>query len=233
MVLFKVAQSVALRQWHGLKNNFSRLNEQDAKYVRFHSQFGEDRYIYHNIDLPANGTFVDVGAGHPIHLSNTYFFEKNGWTGVCIDADPKQYELLKAARANVEWAAVAAEEGEIELSQAYDSTYSSTVGKDEYQGIAKGNFKHTIRVPSLRLETILTKHKIGAIDILDIDVEGTELDVWQTFDYDKHKPRVVVIEYSTFGLADNSATIKAFFATLPYELVHVTHTNLIYLGVAV
>ncbi|HJZ74855.1 MAG TPA: FkbM family methyltransferase [Vicinamibacterales bacterium] len=233
MVLFKVAQSVALRQWHGLKNNFSRLNEQDAKYVRFHSQFGEDRYIYHNIDLPANGTFVDVGAGHPIHLSNTYFFEKNGWTGVCIDADPKQYELLKAARANVEWAAVAAEEGEIELSQAYDSTYSSTVRKDEYQGIAKGNFKHTIRVPSLRLETILTKHKIGAIDILDIDVEGTELDVWQTFDYDKHKPRVVVIEYSTFGLADNSATIKAFFATLPYELVHVTHTNLIYLGVAV
>jgi FkbM family methyltransferase len=208
-----------------------RLSAADAQYTRFHSQFGEDRYIYNNIDLPANGTFVDVGAGHPIHLSNTYFFEKNGWTGVCIDADPKQYDLLSAVRANVEWAAVAPVEGEVEFSQAYVSTYSSTVKKEEYRSIARSGFRHTIRVPSFRLETILTKHNIGAIDILDLDVEGTELDVWRTFDYDKHRPRVVVIEHSTFGLADNSAKIKEFFARLPYRLVHVTHTNFIYLSV--
>jgi hypothetical protein len=169
MVVSKLAQSVALRQWHSLKNNIVRLSAADAQYTRFHSQFGEDRYIYNNIDLPANGTFVDVGAGHPIHLSNTYFFEKNGWTGVCIDADPKQYDLLTAV--------------------------------------------------------------IGAIDILDLDVEGTELDVWPTFDYDKHRPRVVVIEHSTFGLADNSEKIKDFFARLPYRLVHITHTNFIYVSV--
>jgi len=233
MVLSRVIQSVALRQWHSLKNNLSRLNEKDAKYTRFHSQFGEDRYIYHNIDLPTNGTFVDVGAGHPIHLSNTYFFERNGWTGVCVDADPKQYELLRAARADVEWAAVAPEEGEIELSQAFVSTYSSTVKRDEYKGIAKSAFKHTIRVPSFRLETILERHHIGLIDILDIDVEGTELDVWPTFIYEKHKPKVVIIEYSTFGLADNSANIREFFSRLPYKLVHTTHTNLIYLNIDV
>jgi FkbM family methyltransferase len=231
MVLAKAIHSVALRQCHSLKNTLFRLNGKDAKYTRFHSQFGEDRYIYHNIDLPANGTFVDVGAGHPIRLSNTYFFEKNGWTGVCIDADPKQYELLKSARAEVEWAAVGADEGEIELSQAYLPTYSSTVRKKEYKGVAKRVFKRTIRVPSLRLETILAKHHIGVIDILDIDVEGTELDVWPTFSYDKHRPRVVIIEYATFGLADNSQKISEFFSRLPYKLVHTTQTNLIYLNV--
>ena len=232
-VLSKVFQSVALRQWHSLKNNLVRVNDKAATYTRFHSQFGEDRYIYGNLDLQEHGTFVDVGAGHPIHLSNTYFFEKNGWTGVCIDADPNQYALLKAARADVEWAAVAAEEGEIELSQAYLSTYSSTVKKDEYRGLARSTFRQTIRVPALRLETILEKHNIGHIDLLDIDVEGTELDVWPTFDYEKHKPRVVIIEYATFGLADNSRKIREFFTRLPYKLVHTTHTNLIYFNVDV
>ena len=95
ITLSKTIQSVTLREWHSLKNRIFRPDNTEIKYNRFHSQFGEDRYIYKNIDLPEKGIFVDVGAGHPIYLSNTYFFEKNGWTGVCIDADPNQYEYLK------------------------------------------------------------------------------------------------------------------------------------------
>lgn len=91
-------------------------------------------------------------------------------------------------------------------------------------------FKGTIRVPSLRLETLLTKDNIGGIDLLSIDVEGIKLEVWKTFDYEKHKPKVVIIEYYTFGLADNSKKIKAFFSKLPYQLVHTTCTNFIFLN---
>ena len=228
--LSKVVKSIATRQWYSLRNKLSRLDDKKVKYNRFHSQFGEDRYIYNNIDLPEKGIFVDIGAGHPIYLSNTYFFEKNGWTGVCIDADPKQYEYLKKERANVEWVAIAAEEGEIEFSQAYSPTYSSTVKKGAYKGLMKVPFKKTIQVPSLKLETVLEKHNIGIIDLLDIDVEGTELDVWKTFDYEKHKPKVIIIEYYTFGLADNSQNIKDFFSKLPYKLVYTTCANFIFLN---
>lgn len=77
-------------------------------------------------------------------------------------------------------------------------------------------FKDAIRVPSLKLETLLAKYNIGAIDLLDIDVEGTELEVWKSFDYTKHKPKVVIIESYTLGLSDNSAKIKDFFSNLPY-----------------
>jgi FkbM family methyltransferase len=227
-MLTKVLQSVAMRQWYSLKNTLVGPNTRNAQYARFHSQFGEDRYIYEHMGLPERGVFVDVGAGHPVQLSNTYFFERNGWTGVCIDADPSQCEVLKEARACVEWAAVAPEEGEIELSQAYLPTYSTTVGKSHYKGLARATFKQTIRVPSRKLETILRKYQIGLIDILDIDVEGTELDVWNTFDYKVHQPRVVIIEYYTFGLADDADRIKRFFAALPYKLVHTTCTNLIF-----
>jgi len=179
--------------------------------------------------LPEKGVFVDIGAGHPMYLSNTYFFEKNGWTGLCVDADPSQILLLRKERQKVEWAAVALEEGGIELSLAYSPTYSSTMRRENYRGMIKMPFKGTIRVPSLKLETLLTKNNIGAIDLLSIDVEGTELEVWKTFDYEKHKPRVVIIEYYTFGLADNSEKIKSFFSQLPYQLVHTTCTNFIFL----
>ena len=230
--LAKVIQSVTMRQVNSLKNRFFSLNNQKVQYTRFHSQFGEDRYIYETIELPEKGVFVDVGAGHRIELSNTYFFEKNGWTGVCIDAEPTQYELLKRERANVEWAAISAQEGEIEFSQSYFPTYSSAVGKEEYKGLLKVPFKGTIKVPSYRLETILEKYQIGQIDLLDIDVEGTEIEVWQTFDYEKHKPKVILMEYQTFGLADNSERIKDFFSNLPYKLVHTTSNNFIFLNLS-
>ncbi|MDZ8261513.1 FkbM family methyltransferase [Nostoc sp. ChiQUE01b] len=228
--LSKVIQSVTMRQLNSLKNQIFRLKNQEVQYTKFHSQFGEDRYIYENIDLLEKGVFVDVGAGHPSYLSNTYFFEKNGWTGICIDAEPTQYELLKKERANVEWAAISDREGEIEFSQSYFPSYSSAVGKEEYKGLLKVPFKQTIKVPSYRLETILEKFQIGQIDLLDIDVEGSEIEVWQTFNYEKHQPKVVIMEYQTFGLADNSEKIKEFFSNLPYKLVHVTCTNFIFLN---
>ncbi|MBD2516520.1 FkbM family methyltransferase [Nostoc sp. FACHB-973] len=84
-------------------------------------------------------------------------------------------------------------EGEIEFFQASSPEYSSTIPKQEYKERNNILFKNTVRVPSLNLETILEKYKIGVIDILDIDVEGTELEVWTTFNYEKHKPKVVVV----------------------------------------
>ncbi|MEM7554817.1 MAG: FkbM family methyltransferase, partial [Cyanobacteria bacterium P01_A01_bin.84] len=188
-----------------------------------------DRYIIENIKLPEKGIFVDVGAGHPIYLSNTYFFERNGWDGVCIDADKKQVELLKTVRKNVEWAAVAPEEGEIEFFQSLLPELSTTLQKDEYQGLLKSQFKKdTVKVPAFRLETILEKYNIGIIDVLNIDVEGAELDVWQTFNYQKHQPKVVIMEYYTWGLADNADKIKKFFSKLPYNLAHTTCSNFIF-----
>ena len=229
----KFIQSVMMKPLTSLKNQVVRLNRREVQYTKFHSQFGEDRYIYKHLSLPRKGIFVDVGAGHPISLSNTYFFEKNGWTGVCIDADPTQYELLKKERAKVEWAAISDQEGEIEFSQSYFPSYSSAVKKEEEQRWLKLPIKKTIKVPSYRLETILEKYQIGRIDLLDIDVEGTEIEVWQTFDFEKHQPKVVIIEYQTFGLADNSERLKEFFSKKPYKLVCTTCTNFIFLNFSV
>lgn len=234
-LISKVTRIIIMQKIHSLKNEFIRADLKKYKYTQFHSQFGEDRYIAENINLPKEGTFIDVGAGHPTFLSNTYFFEKNGWNGVCIDADPTQAELLRRDRKQVEEVAISAEEGELEFSLAATPEYSSTFHEKDYKGLVKIPFKDTVRVPTLRLETVLEKYHIDKIDILDIDVEGTELEVWKTFEYQKHQPKVVIIEYYTYGLksnSDNSKKIKDFFADLPYRLVHTTCTNLIFLKIS-
>lgn len=228
--LLKVVKGFILWQFYRVKNQSFRLNRSDKKYTKFCSQFGEDRWIFEHINLPENGVFVDVGAGHPVHLSNTYFFERNGWTGLCIDADPTQYEVLKRQRANVEWSAISPEEGEIEFSQSYLPELSSTLSRSEYNKWMKVSLKETIQVPSVRLETLLEKYRIAEIDLLDIDVEGTELEVWKTFDYKKHNPKVVIVEYYTLGLPDHSTEIKNFFLDLSYQLVHTTCSNFIFLS---
>lgn len=224
----KPVKGFVLWQLNSVRNWLSKLDSSETKYPKFHSQFGEDRWIFKHIALPDKGVFIDVGAGHPIALSNTYFFERNGWTGICIDADPVQCELLKKERAIVEWTAIASKEGEVAFSQSYLPALSSVLGKDEQNRVMKSLFKDAIQVSALKLETLLAKHNISTIDLLDIDVEGVELDVWKSFDYKKYKPKIIIVEYYTLGLPDKSAEVKDFFLGLPYQLVHTTCSNFIF-----
>ena len=228
--LIKLLYSAVIMSFLGFKNKYFKLINKDYGYTKFHSQFGEDRYIVENIEFLQKGVFIDIGAGHPTYLSNSYFFEKNGWKCLCIDADINQIELLKKERLNVEWAAISLQEGEISFNQSFLPELSSTLQKDKYGGLIKIPFRDSVRVPAFRLETLLNKYNIGTIDILDIDVEGTELEVWKSFDYEKHKPKVVIIEYYGLGLGDNSENFKNFFAKLPYKLVHTTCTNFIFVN---
>ncbi len=77
------------------KNKYYKLNNKNFNYKNFHSQFGEDRYIFEKIELPQKGVFVDIGAGHPIFYSNTYFFEKNGLFILFPPKDEANFNFLK------------------------------------------------------------------------------------------------------------------------------------------
>jgi len=94
---------------HCLRNPLIRLNIKEIQYPQFHSHFGEDRYIFYHVDWSKKEIFVDVETGHPISFSNTYFVERNGWMGICIDPDSTQYELLRKEQKTAEWVAISSE----------------------------------------------------------------------------------------------------------------------------
>jgi len=183
----------------------------------FYSQFGEDRWIYKNFTQKTDGVFVDVGAGDPKHLSNSYFFEKLGWNVLCIDADSRQIEKLKEERKNVVKAVI------------YDTTpVYFKQEKLDLSRICKTNEDNSIRIETKTLERVLKAQSIGKIDILSIDVEGAEINVLKSFDIRKHSPEIMIIEFNTLGV-QRDKEIKQYLSAWPeYKEVKRLGANLIF-----
>jgi hypothetical protein len=62
-----------------------------------YSQFGEDKLILKYFGK-LDGVFVEVGAFHPVQLSQTYLLEQNGWSGALVEPLPHLAALLRSAR---------------------------------------------------------------------------------------------------------------------------------------
>lgn len=50
-----------------------------------YSQAGQDKFVLDIIGT--KGTYLEIGASHPVYINNTYLLELNGWTGLSIDID--------------------------------------------------------------------------------------------------------------------------------------------------
>lgn len=197
---------------------------------RYYSQHGEDRWLVKNLKLPEKGVFVEVGAFDGVNLSNTKHFEEKGWTGLCIEADPRQWHKLLVNRTCQKFFGAAGSNPDLVFDMHSEPTWS---------GFGRGG--QGIKVPVFPLGRILTLYGLGnvldspgAIDILSLDTEGTELDIWDSGYFGLHPihhlqyPRVVIIEWETAGLPSNEDRIKEHFSKLPYELVHRNVGNLIF-----
>ncbi|MBN2585364.1 FkbM family methyltransferase [Patescibacteria group bacterium] len=205
--LLPAGARLKIRQLVGAKDSL------DATYVypdswisqrKFYGQYGEDLKLLPLFAGEKDGYFVEVGALEGIRFSNTYYFERLGWRGVCVEPHPDYIDLLKSNRpgSTVIQAAVGKEDkAEVDFYTNYRGSLStldpqlSSYFKNHY-GSGFGGFK-TVKVPLLSLNSILNQYQAPCpIDIISIDVEGTERDVLDGFDIDKYAPRVVVVEVS-------------------------------------
>ena len=66
---------------------------------RSFSQAGQDQFVCAVLNGKRNGKFLEIGANHPINISNTYMLEKAlGWNGLMVEYDPQFEELYKEHR---------------------------------------------------------------------------------------------------------------------------------------
>ncbi len=83
--------------------SYSILTQRDEE--SFYSQASQDKFVYALLyDLLGKqdkGYYLEIGAGEPIHINNSYFFEKNlEWSGVSIDISDNLSERWYAERTN-------------------------------------------------------------------------------------------------------------------------------------
>lgn len=62
-----------------------------------YSQAGQDEWVLSQIK---HGTYLEIGASHPVNISNTYLLEKNGWNGTSVDIDNQCEKLWHELRKN-------------------------------------------------------------------------------------------------------------------------------------
>ncbi len=175
----------------------------DADRKRYSSQYGQDKFVAEHV-FPGKeeGVFVDVGANDGVTLSNSYFFEtKRRWTGLCVEPIPDVFRKLREARPKsfCENVCISNTEGVLD--------FAKVEGVDALSGIAeKMDKRHRrrivkekgrvemLRLPSLRLQTLLEKYGIDRVDFLSIDTEGAEFDVVRSIDFEKTSVGVLCVE---------------------------------------
>ncbi|MZK53460.1 FkbM family methyltransferase [Clostridium beijerinckii] len=170
-----------------------------------YSQSGEDTiiaYIFNYLAIDISKIkYLDLGANHAKMMSNTYYFYQNGANGVLVEANPSLIPELHFHRHN-----------DIILNNLISTSFDEEL--DFYilsgDGLSTPDKKQAeetcIVNPSISIENIvkvksITVDKIFemyfgdiAPDFISIDIEGYDLEIIKSIDFEKYRPLVLVVE---------------------------------------
>jgi FkbM family methyltransferase len=201
-----------------LSRNEAGVTQSEWKRLKFtYAQEGED--IIAQALLPeASGFYVEVGAFHPVSISNTYLFYRKGWRGIVVDPVPEVIQHFRRRRPDdvlVE-CAVSNEEGEqrFDIMPAGETNHLNSATASEP---AKEPLRN-IRVHCRKLASILDEHlPVGkVIDFLSVDTEGHDLKVLQSNDWQRYCPRLVAVEDF---LPEETSPVCQFLSRHGYKLL--------------
>jgi len=174
--------------------------------IAFHAQFGEDRILAEHF-AGQMGYFVEVGAYDGVEYSNTCHFEKLGWSGLLVEADPELAEKCRKSRprsAIANCAAVATggpKEISFDVVEGHRGLSGVEVNMDFVRSLTGRSAEEIkirrITVPALTLDEILEKNGGREISFMTIDVEGQEMPVLRGFTISRWKPGIVIMERNT------------------------------------
>lgn len=168
------------------------------------SQSGEDAivaYILDSLNIQASRcTYVDLGANHPKDMSNTYYLYKKGARGVLVEANPSLIPELESVRQGdiiLNRCVAGSNRGSVEFYVLSGDGLSTTDKAEAEQAI--------IRNPSLHIEKVVMVETITFNEIIDeylhqqpvllnLDIEGMEMDILRSIDFNKTRPLIIIVE---------------------------------------
>ena len=172
------------------------------------SQNGEDFLILSAFESRTRGFFVDIGAFDGVHLSNTWALERLGWSGICLEPLPQLFPLLTKNRPGSRCieAAAGPDSGISALFTDPTLMFSSQQSEDRvrtaFQAVPEFRGLDTHSIEKLEVEVVTLDDVLrraqwrGGVDLVNIDVAGSEKAVLAGFDVKTHAPRVIVVAAS-------------------------------------
>lgn len=140
-----------------------------------------------------NGFFVDVGANHPTLESQTWHLEQLGWNGLLIEPLDEYCEMLrKERRARTIQVACSNPKNHGQQLRMTVAAGHSTLNANP---IALGTHSKQFETVECRtLDSVLQDNDVQTIDMMSIDIEGHEMEMFAGFSLMRWKPRLVLLE---------------------------------------
>ena len=212
------------------------INDWDNYVNLSFSQEGEDLVLSRLIGDKTNGFYVDIGAHHPYRFSNTFKFYLKGWRGINIDPLPGSKLLLDSTRKrdiNLE-VGVSKSDGSAFNYYMFSEPAYNTFNEEIALERKKSNniiFSEEREIVCHPLSILLSKHlpPLTPIDFMTIDVEGMDLEVLDSNNWELYKPNYIVVESFNSILKDDfQSNIYNLLNSLKYELISKTANSLIF-----
>lgn len=179
-----------------------------AKFIKSldhpHQWYGGRTYAQHGDDLAiinifgclriAQPSYLDIGAHHPVELSNTALLYQRGSRGINVEANPaliENFRRLRPEDKNICAAVVgSAGAGFVKLNRV-----NETSGINSLLPIKGHGTTDTVEIPSTTANEIVDKFAAGKWpDLLTIDAEGLDLEILRSIEYQRGGPKVICAE---------------------------------------
>jgi len=198
------------------------------------SQEGEDVLLYNLFQSRKNGCYVDIGAHNPKRFSNTFLFYLLGWRGINVEPDPSSIdEFRRFRKQDINLGiGIGMKEGTMEYYRFNDAALN-TFNRERVEEILKMEIYRLVGTEAVQIQplsNVLDKHlESRAIDFLDVDVEGMDLEVLMSNNWEKYKPSVVLVEVRKNNLRDiMQDDVHSYLENLGYNLVAKTPRTGVY-----
>lgn len=209
-----------------------------------YSSYGEDSILNGIIkrlswimqeNLFDQNTYIDIGSFHPVKESNTYFLYKMGWAGTLVDPNSYFNVLIHELRPYdiIHNCAVDVTSGLKDFYMFGNTDSSNTLSKpfaDRKTESQHTEIGWTAQVQSKTIDEIVQTH----IDyfnktpfLLNIDIEGLDLDVVKTYSNNIRIP-FIMIEDDSMQIFTNSP-IRECMEAMGYVPIATTFLTTIYI----
>jgi FkbM family methyltransferase len=215
----------------------SNLNEIYLKYFGYNS----------------SGFFIEVGAYDGETVSNTSGLADIGWEGIYIEPSHEFYlkccERHKDNNVIIQNCAIGIDEGIKSLYTSKDSsagigdgllttldyTTAEYVSTLQNYGYPSYNVNYCFQTP---LSKILQKFKVNRnFDLLVVDVEGMEDEVFASFDLNYYKPKMLIVElidinynfYSEKDMIKKANKVRTDILNTGYDEIYADECNTIFI----